>query len=199
MSLPNLPDVPRERRRTATVVAVGVFGVLCVLALVLGLRGLFAPADGEPASATASPSGAARQGSGSPSPASGNGSASASASATASPSEASDLAGFSSPSGNIHCEISSAQARCDIAAHTWQAPPKPADCEGDWGQGLQVSAAGAGFVCASDSAAGGPPLAYGASIERGDLRCDSDKDGVTCVHRPSGHTFSLARATYAAR
>jgi hypothetical protein len=196
VSLPNLPDVPRERRRTATVVAVGVFGVLCVLALVLGLRGLFAPADGEPASATASPSGAARQGSGSPSPASGNGSASASA--TASPSEASDLAGFSSPSGNIHCEISSAQARCDIAAHTWQAPPKPADCEGDWGQGLQVSAAGAGFVCASDSAAGGPPLAYGASIERGDLRCDSDKDGVTCVHRPSGHTFSLARATYAA-
>lgn len=197
MSLPRLPDVPRERRRTATVVAVGVFALLCVLALALGLKGLLAPAGGGSASGPASSSRAAQQGSGSPSAPSDTSSTTSSTAATTS--TPSDLVGFSSPSGNIRCQISSAQARCDIASRTWQPTPKPADCSGDWGRGLQLSAAGAGFVCASDAAAGGSPLAYGASIARGDLRCDSAKDGVTCVHTPSGHAFSVARASYTLR
>jgi hypothetical protein len=193
VSLPNLPDVPRERRHTATLVAVGVFGVLCVLALVLGLKGLFAPADGEPASASSTASSRTSQATDP------GGSASESAPAATSSTtttKAADLTGFSSPSGNIRCEISSAGARCDVASRSWRPPAKPASCHSDWGQGLQVSADGAGFVCASDAATGGPALAYGASIVRGDVRCDSDKDGVTCVHGPSGHAFTVARASY---
>ena len=196
MSLPHLPDVPRERRRTATVVAVGALGVLCLLALVLGLKGLFAAPQG----ATTQPS--ARGPSSAPTPivSPDPGESSAQPSATSSTTaEPTDLVRFSSPSGNIRCVMSSAGARCDIASRTWKPPAKPASCHFDWAQGLVVSASGASFTCASDSAGGGSALAYGSSLTRGDVRCDSAKDGVTCTHRPSGHRFSLARASYLLR
>ncbi len=188
MSLPSLPDVPRERRRTATVVAVAALGLLCVVALVIGLRGLFAAPEG----ATTTPS--ARGGASSLPTTGANESGSASPSTAGQTAPAADLLGFSSPSGNIRCEISSAGARCDISSHTWKPTAKPASCESDWGQGLVVTAQGAGFVCASDSAAGGSALAYGASVSRGDFRCLSAKDGMTCTG--AGHRFSVARASY---
>ena len=196
MSLPNLPDVPRERRRTATVIAVGAFAVLCLLALVLGLKGLFAPADSSilTSSPPPQPSAFASTGAGATS----SGAASPESSAT-SGSAPSDRVGFSSPSGNIRCEISSAGARCDVVQRGWKPPAKPASCSGDWGRGLQVSARGAFVVCSSDAVAGGQAVAYGGSVARGDFRCDSSKDGVTCVHRPSGHGFSVARASYRLR
>ena len=193
MSLPSLPDVPRERRRTATAVAVGAFGVLCLLALVLGLKGLFAPASSDLLTSapptqpsTGSPSGAA--GSSSPS--------SPSVSRSQAREEASDLVAFSSPSGNIDCEVSSQGARCDIADHTWKAPAQPSSCTGAWGDAVQVTAERARLLCATSSLRGGKALGYGRSVTRGDFRCDSDKDGVTCTHRPSHHAFSVARAAY---
>ncbi|HEX3005584.1 MAG TPA: hypothetical protein VHO27_15315 [Angustibacter sp.] len=193
MSLPSLPDVPRERRRTATAVAVGAFGVLCLLALVLGLRGLFAPAEGS--ILTSAPP---------PQPSTGS---TAGAAASAGPSTPSvsrsqtreapgDLTAFSSPSGNIRCEISSQGARCDIATHGWTAPAEPGSCTGAWGDALQVTAEGAGFACASGALAGGTALSYGRSLARGEFRCDSTKDGMTCTHGPSRHAFSVARAAY---
>lgn len=205
MSLPSLPDVPRERRRTATVVAVAVLGVVCLLALVLGLKGLFAPASSDILTSTPPPqpppgaagSSGSSGSSGAPGSA-GSASATAPASSPTSPTAA-DAQAFSSPSGNIRCQISSAGARCDIGDRTWKPPAKPASCHAGWGQGLQVGPSGAGVVCASDALPGGPALAYGASVTRGDFRCDSSTDGVTCVHRPSRHGFSVARAAYALR
>ena len=194
MSLPRLPDVPRERRRTATAVAVGAFGVLCLLALVLGLKGLFAPASSDiltsapPPQPSTGSTAAGAAGSSSPS--------APSVSRSQSRTAAADLTAFSSPSGNIRCEISSQGARCDIGDHRWKAPAKPTSCTGAWGDGVQVTAERAGFACATGSLARGSALGYGRSVTRGDFRCDSDKDGVTCTHRPSHHAFSVARATY---
>jgi hypothetical protein len=193
VSLPSLPDVPRERRRTATVVAVGAFGVLCLLALVLGLKGLFAPASGGLLTSVAPPQ-----------PSTGSASGPAGSTSTSSPSvsrsqtreEPSDLVAFSSPSGNIDCEVSSQGARCDIADHRWKAPAEPSSCNGTWGDALQVTAERASLLCATSSLHGGKALGYGRSLTRGDFRCDSDKDGVTCTHRPSRHAFSVARAAY---
>ena len=107
-----------------------------------------------------------------------------------------DLTTFSSPSGNIRCEISSQGARCDIAHHSWKAPARPGSCTGAWGDGLQVTGDRADLACATSSLRGGKALGYGRSLTRGDFRCDSEKDGVTCVHQPSRHAFSVARADY---
>jgi hypothetical protein len=198
VSLPELPAVPRDRRRTATVVAVGVLAALCLLGLVLGLRGLLAPADSGPASASPPPAGAT------PAPGTSATTASASTSSPASPTPSATatpdlLAGaraFSSPSGNIRCAISSKAARCDIVKKDWTAPAQPASCTAGWGDALMVSAGGAGIACADGRLAGGKALRYGRSITRGPVRCTSTKDGVTCVHRPSGHSFTVARASY---
>jgi hypothetical protein len=204
MSLPPLPDVPRDNRRTATVVAVGVLGVLCVGALVFGLKGLFAPADGDPggsATTAAQPSPSAATSA----PATTEGgdastpSSASPASASTPPEPAGDLVQFASPTGNIRCAISSAGARCDIGDKTWSAGSKPGGCTADWGHGLFVDGKRASVTCASDAVDGGSALKYGKTVTRGDFTCRSSKDGITCRNGASGHAFRLSRATYDVR
>jgi hypothetical protein len=195
VSLPNLPDVPRDRRGTATAVAIGAFAVLCLLALVLGLKGLFASPDGEPASGGGPAQGPRSAGASTPAePQTTSGGTGATTTSSTPP--AADLAAFESPSGNIRCSISSQGARCDISHRDWTAPPRPASCILDWGQGLAVDADGASVVCAGDTVERGSALAYGTSIDRGEFRCESEQAGVQCTHRPSGHGFSIARSAY---
>jgi hypothetical protein len=197
MSLPHLPDVPRDRRRTATLVAVGVLGALCLLALVLGVRGLFAPADGEraapqtPNTASSKPSEASTQ-------ATPDGGAQSPSQATqpGPPEPAADVVQFASPSGNIRCAVSSAGARCDIAKKDWSPGPRPAGCTADWGVGVFVDGARAGLVCASDAVDGGAALKYGKAVTRGDFTCTSTKEGVSCRSAADGHEFTLARAGF---
>jgi hypothetical protein len=69
------------------------------------------------------------------------------------PDAATDLVGFTSPSGNVGCIIDSAYIRCDISERDWSPPPRPADCEFDYGQGISLSRGEeAAFVCAGDTA-----------------------------------------------
>lgn len=105
---------------------------------------------------------------------------------------------FRTPSGNIWCAISDTEARCDITEKSWAPPPKPADCELDWGDAISVDAENAAFVCAGDTVQedSAPVLPYGGVVERGDLRCRSEEQGVTCEHRPTGNRFLLSRQRY---
>lgn len=196
MSLPSLPDVPRERRRTATAIAVGAFGVLCLVALVLGLKGLFAPADSSILTSVPPPQ--PSTGSTAAAPAS-SGPSTPAVSRSQTRTAPADLAAFSSPSGNIRCEISSQGARCDIADHTWKPTAKPASCTGTWGDAVQLTADRADLACATGSLPGGKELGYGQLLTRGDFRCASRKDGVTCLNVRSHHAFAVARADYALR
>jgi hypothetical protein len=109
-----------------------------------------------------------------------------------------ELVDFTSPSGNVGCYIASTTVRCDISERTWSAPPRPVDCEFDYGQGISMSPGGqAGFVCAGDTAlGGGKPLAYGQSLSAGTLVCDSAESGITCRDTGTGHGFSIAREAY---
>ncbi len=109
---------------------------------------------------------------------------------------------FQSPSHNIGCVIvrgghgaGGGGARCDIAEHTWQAPPKPHSCDLDYGNGLEVDKHGKGhFVCAGDTVLGqGPVLNYGDAINFGHYKCKSKTSGVRCRNRKSGHGFKLSR------
>ena len=72
---------------------------------------------------------------------------------TSEPDAATDLVGFTSPSGNVGCIVDSAYVRCDISERDWTPPPRPADCEFDYGQGISLSGGEtAAFVCAGDTA-----------------------------------------------
>ena len=105
---------------------------------------------------------------------------------------------FQTPSGNIGCYVSARAARCDIRERNWDPPQADEPCELDYGQGIALSASGkADFVCAGDTALGGPAtLDYGAVSRRGSLRCRSGMKGITCSDAASGHGFYLSRESY---
>ncbi len=112
--------------------------------------------------------------------------------------EVSELTGFSSPTGNIGCFIDPSRVRCDIGERDWDPPDPPADCELDYGGGIELVAGGAAdFVCAGDTALGaGPALDYGESIAAGLLRCESSRAGISCRDVESGRGFAIARERY---
>jgi hypothetical protein len=88
--------------------------------------------------------------------------------------------------------------RCDIAERDWTPPPRPGDCEFDYGQGIAFAPGEpAAFVCAGDTTLGGSEvLDYGQSIARGPLRCDSAESGITCLDSNTGHGFAISRRVY---
>ncbi|WKG03507.1 DUF6636 domain-containing protein [Mycolicibacterium sp. HK-90] len=126
---------------------------------------------------------------------------SAMASANAAPGdrEVDELTAFQSPSGNVGCQLSPTGVRCDIDQRDWSPPPRPADCRLDYGQGISLGAGKqAHLVCAGDTARTGSaePLAYGAAITAGPIRCESTEAGMTCRDTGSGHGFSISREAY---
>jgi hypothetical protein len=110
-----------------------------------------------------------------------------------------EFTGFRSTNGNVGCFIDVDYVRCDIAEADWSAPPRPADCEFDYGQGIALEPGGsAAFVCAGDTALApdGSPLPYGESITAGPLQCDSAESGITCRDVETGQGFSISREAY---
>jgi hypothetical protein len=105
-------------------------------------------------------------------------------------------AGFKSPTGNIHCQYFEGELRCDIAQIAAPVPPKPRDCDLDWGQAFAVTAdsrSGA-RLCHGDTAMDDslPTLPYGDAWRRDGFTCTSERTGVTCSNA-LGHGFSLSR------
>ena len=53
------------------------------------------------------------------------------------------MVGFKTPSDNIHCQVEDwdgpVYLRCDVSEIQGRVPPKPRDCEFDWGQAFSVS------------------------------------------------------------
>lgn len=109
-----------------------------------------------------------------------------------------DLVTFISPSGNVGCVLDADYARCDIVDRDWNPPPRPADCEFDYGQGIGLAPGErAAFVCAGDTTlGGGRVLGYGDSLTRGRLTCDSSEDGISCRDTASDRGFTLSREIY---
>jgi hypothetical protein len=74
---------------------------------------------------------------------------------------------FSSPSGNIGCDLSADFAVCEIGEHNFPLPPKPADCRFDWGAAvdfLDPTAPPTFGACKSDTQLGAPEqLPYGTT------------------------------------
>lgn len=108
------------------------------------------------------------------------------------------LTSFTSPTGNIGCQIDPRTVRCDIGERDWSPPPAPTSCKLDYGQGIELRAGGrAAFVCAGDTAlGGGEALDYGTAIAAGLLRCESAESGMTCRDVETGRGFSIAKQGY---
>ena len=177
-------DARRHRNSVALVV---VAAVLCVVGAVVALLSLtggetIEPAGGAPSVAAPPPPSSSAPAEQPPD--------------AAGPPAGGDTVTFSSPSGNIGCALDSAGARCDVAEHDWEAPPKPETCTATWGQGVVVGPEGSGYVCASDSRTGATTvLEYGSVAERGTVRCASEESGMRCEDSSTGHGFEVARAT----
>lgn len=105
---------------------------------------------------------------------------------------------FVSPTGNVSCMVDADFARCDIMDRDWSPPPRPADCEFDYGQGISLAPdEQPQFVCAGDTAFGADEvLPYGQSITAGLLRCESAQSWITCRDVRTGHGFSISREAY---
>jgi hypothetical protein len=109
------------------------------------------------------------------------------------------LTSFQSPSSNIGCEVNASATRCDIKERSWAPPPKPANCDLDWGQGIEISGTdNPSFVCAGDTALdpSATVLGYGQRTRQGSIVCDSEQAGVTCTNEAGGHGFFLSRDSY---
>lgn len=74
-------------------------------------------------------------------------------------SKAGELAGFRTPSGNIHCMFVEADAefpanlRCDIMQVDTPLPRAPRDCDGEWGRSFSISTGDAigQMICVGDA------------------------------------------------
>ncbi len=108
--------------------------------------------------------------------------------------------GLQTPSGNIHCQFFSydnqTSLRCDIGQIAVR-PPRPADCDLEWGSAFEVAARGrtAQRICYGDTVMDKslPVLSYGEIWQRGGFTCTSDQTGLTCFNADR-HGFSLSRS-----
>jgi len=109
------------------------------------------------------------------------------------------VARFASPTGNIACSMSGAEARCDLAQNSWELPPRPADCAGEFGTGAVLAGTEAGKLsCVSDTLVD-PSLKvldYGTAVRLGTVVCASRETGVRCEDDRTRHGFQVARADY---
>jgi hypothetical protein len=114
---------------------------------------------------------------------------------------ASVVVSFRTPSGNIGCTFASGlgpgpNLRCDIRSGLKSMPPRPRNCDLDWGFGYSMAPTGrAQVVCAGDTALipTSRVLRYGSSWSRGGFTCKSRVQGLRCRNR-RGHGFFLSRA-----
>lgn len=110
---------------------------------------------------------------------------------------------FASPSGNILCFLGEDIATCRVQRHDWKVPPRPADCNNDWGPDIEVTSDRATFRCASDAIpydwTATHRLAYGHAIRFRQLQCESARAGMRCDYLGSGHGFTVSSTDYELR
>jgi hypothetical protein len=105
---------------------------------------------------------------------------------------------FSTPNKSIDCvyqedERDVPSLRCQTKFVLQPLPPKPADCDLDWGGGLRLETSGqVSVVCAGDTVAGDyTTLDYGRVWEKSGLRCIVRRPGLICTSR-NGKGFFLS-------
>ena len=97
---------------------------------------------------------------------------------------AQENSGFVTPSLNIICSSFENKLRCDLHENTSQLPPRPKDCDLEWGNAFEMSLKGKpSRVCVGDAVPGGPILEYGKTWDYQGFHCSSEMTGLTCVNQ----------------
>jgi hypothetical protein len=113
------------------------------------------------------------------------------------PSASAKLVGFQSPNEKVGCYVSGQGARCDVRRTRWEAPPPPADCELDYGQGVVVGRHGpAEFVCAGDTTLDPDHdvLRRGFAVTAGRFKCKNrGENTIKCVNERTRAGFVVSR------
>lgn len=117
------------------------------------------------------------------------------------PAPAQTIEQFQSPTGNIHCMfVADGEAgptlRCDIRQISNAPPPRPRNCDLEWGQAFEIAGRSRGArICYGDTVAdaSSPVLAYGEVWRRAGFTCFSAESGMTC-RNSAGGGFELSRA-----
>ncbi|MDQ2983301.1 MAG: hypothetical protein M3R70_05170 [Actinomycetota bacterium] len=102
---------------------------------------------------------------------------------------------FRTPSKNIYCMYGSGELRCDIGSGLRPKPPKPRNCQFDWGGSVNMRRTGRARVgCVSDSvySSNARVLRYGKTWRGGGFACTSRIMGLTC-RNASRHGWFLSR------
>jgi hypothetical protein len=105
-------------------------------------------------------------------------------------------ASLDTPTRNIGCYLDATRVRCDIDKHTWNTPPRPADCQLDYGTAIELGTGRAAFGCVGDTVRGSPDatvFAYDTAVISGDYACVSTRAGVACRNTSTGHGFTLSK------
>jgi hypothetical protein len=103
---------------------------------------------------------------------------------------------FKTPSNNIACALYDNVLRCDMKENTAKLPPRPTDCDLDWGNAFEMGVKGrASRACVGDTVWGAndPVLEYGKNWEKAGFRCTSEPTGLTCQNQER-HGWMLKRA-----
>lgn len=112
---------------------------------------------------------------------------------------------FTSPTGNIYCDVFAGSAVRGCELRTGRiAPPTPDYCGGAGGDGaknigrVEFTATGPVAVCNSDTILkdGAPVLKYGSVATAGSIACISESIGMTCLDSGTKKGFFLARDTF---
>jgi Family of unknown function (DUF6636) len=107
---------------------------------------------------------------------------------------------FRTPSGSSRCayehySFAPVDLRCDILTGVKPLPPRPKNCDVDWGVGYVMRQRGPAHVlCAGDtvSSPNARVLAYGTTRQFGVFRCTSTRAGLRCVNS-TGNGFFMSR------
>ncbi len=111
------------------------------------------------------------------------------------PAKASEFEQFRTPSGNIGCGYTGDSLRCDIRSGIPHPPPRPKNCDLDWGGGYSIGTRGpATVMCAGDTAIDphSRTVAYGTTWHRGAFTCSSQLAGLRCTNA-GHHGFFLSK------
>jgi hypothetical protein len=113
------------------------------------------------------------------------------------------MVGFKTPSDNVHCQVEdwgggSVYLRCDMSEIQGRVPPRPRDCDLDWGGAFSVSRdkRRAQRICHGDTVRDErlQTLAYGSTWRKAGFTCVSERSGLTCSNR-FGSGFRLSRSS----
>lgn len=106
--------------------------------------------------------------------------------------------GFTSPSGNIACDLYDDSVTCSVRDQPWKQMPVEGDCPpGQWETVVGVSKASTASLRGQCSRPdGGPELAYGRGVQLGKARCALRTVGLECVILGSSQGFFVSRSTY---